>query len=157
MPAFEASTRTTLVTATALAPLAAFRAATAQRARIREIGIFTVTAPTTVGGIGLMRSTALGTGALTSAVGINREPGDSVTTGQIVSAWATAAPTVGAAATVFRRASFPASVGQGVIWTWDIVDPLLVPLGNTATGELVFVNLNATAPGTYDIYVTWEE
>lgn len=157
MSVFEASSRTTLVTATALAPLASFRASTTQRARIREIQIYTVTAPTTVGGLGLMRSTALGTGTLTSAVGVNREPGDAATTGQVVTAWATAAPTVGAVGTVFRRAAFPAAVGQGVIWTWDIVDPLLVPLGNAATGELVIVNLNATAPGTFEISVTWEE
>lgn len=156
MPVFEASVLTTLTTASANAPLASFRASSTQRAEIIEIGISSLTAPTTSGGLGIARSSAIGTGTLTSVAGLPRDPSDSTpgTPGSLITNWATAVPTIG---TVFRRWAFPASLGNGVIWTLDRIDPLEVPAQTAATSEIVFVNLPGTAPGTYYIYVAWEE
>lgn len=156
MPVYEASALTTLVTATGNVPIAAFRGPTANRARVREMHLFSITAPTTSGGLGLCRSNALGTGTLTSVIGVPHEPGDPATTGALITNWATAPPTL-TAANIFRRWTSPASLGNGVIWTWDIIDPLVMPLGNAATGDLCIVNIPATAPGTYYVTVVWEE
>lgn len=155
MPVFEASARSTLVTATAGAVLFGFKAGSL-RARIREIHLFNITAPTTSGALGLNRSTALGTGALTGLVGIPHDPSDSATTAQVITAWATAVPTVVAASTL-RRFDSPASFGNGVIWTFDTMDPLVVPAAPAVNAELVFTNLQASAPGTYDFTFVWEE
>lgn len=156
MAIYEISTRTTLLTATALAQLASFRSNTAQRAGIREIHLSNVTAPTTSGSIGLMRSTALSVTPTGVTTPQQREPGAAPSTAALYTGWATA-PTVGAVGTVFRRWSHGTAIGNAMIWTFDLTAPMMVPLGNVATGELVFVNLNATAPATYDITVVWDE
>ena len=158
MPVYEASCLTTLVSASANAPLAAYRASTSQRSEIIEVGISYLTAPTTSGGIGLARSSAIGTGTLTSVSGKPRDPSDSIpaTPGQLITNWGTAAPTVDTAS-IFRRWAFPASLGNGVIWTYDRIDPMEVAAATAATSELIFINLPGTAPGTFYIYVAWEE
>lgn len=156
MAVHEVSGRTTLVTATAGAPLCAFRAPTNQRARVREFHIFGVTGPTTSGAVGLCRSTALGTGTLTSTAPVPRDPADAASNAQLVTNWGTAGPAIGGVGTVFRRFASPASVGNGVMWAFD-GDGLIVPLGSAANGELVLVNLQATAPGTYEVTVVFED
>lgn len=153
MPVYEASARSTLVTATANAPLWAFRQIDNQLAAVREIHLFSKTAPTTSGSIGIVRSTALGTGTLTTVVGQPRNPNAAATSSGVVTNWATAVPTIG---TVFRRFTSPATLGNGVVWSIDLIDPIFVIGNAAATSELVFVNLDAAAPGTYDITVVWE-
>jgi hypothetical protein len=157
MPIYEGSVRTTLVTASAMAPLFAIRGSTTRPTFLKEIGLFGITAPTTSGAVGLCRSTALGTGALTSVAPIARDLSSATAGAVLVTAWATLAPTVGAASTVFRRWAQPASIGNGVIWRFDDDDPHEMPLGSAVNGELVLVNLQATAPGTFDIYVVLME
>lgn len=152
---YEVSSRTTLVTATALAPLAAFRGSTGVRTRVKEIHLFAITAPTTSGGLGLMRSTALAVTPSGVVTGLPRDTGDAATTAQLETGWGTA-PTVGAVGTVLRRFACGPSIGSGVIWTFD-EEPLTVPLGSAATGELVLVNLQATAPGTWDMTVVFAD
>jgi hypothetical protein len=156
MPLYEVSGRTTLVTASAMAALAAIRGATSRPAYLRELHIFGIAAPTTSGALGLCFSTALGTGTLTQVTPIARFRNVGAPEARLVTAWATLAPTNGGVGTVFRRWSQSANIGNGVIWTFD-QDPIEIPLGNTATGELCIVNLQGTAPGTFDITAVLEE
>lgn len=157
MPIYEASATTTLTTATANAPLCALRAVT-QPLFVREIHVYYATAPTTSGRLGLTRSTAVGTGTLTSVTGQIREnlTGSAASTGILVTNWATAAPTVSATA-YFRRFSAGAAVGNGVIWTFDPEPGLFIQGSAGATSELVITNLVAVAPGTADVIFVWRE
>lgn len=155
MAIYEVSGRTTLVTATAAAALCAIRAVT-RKLHIREIHLFYVTAPTTSGGLGLARSTALGTGALTNVTPVARGLSQDAPTALLVTAWATLAPTNGGIGTVFRRVHQGATIGNGIIWTFD-GDELEVIGGAAAASELCVVNTVATAPGTFDIAVVYDE
>lgn len=157
MPFYEAATTTTLVTASANAPLVALRAVSAALF-VQEIHIFYRTAPTTSGALGLVRSTALGTGTLTSVAGQARMPltGMPAATGIIVTNWATLAPTL-SATTYSRRFSASPTIGNGVIWTFDGNEQLGVAGSAGATSELIIANLVATAPGTFDVVVIWRE
>lgn len=156
MAIYEISTRSILTTGTALAQLASFRASTSQRAGIREIHLSNVTAPTTSGSVGLMRSTATAVTPTGVTTPQQREPAAAASTAALYTGWATA-PTVGAVGTVIRRWSHGTAIGNAMIWTFDLTGPMIVPLGSGATGELVFVNLNATAAATYDITICWDE
>jgi hypothetical protein len=158
MASYEAAVTTTIVTATAGAVLGAFHAG-ARPARITEIELFNITAPTTSGGIGLCRSTALGTGALTGQLGQATDPSNDVAAlATVVASWATTAPTVAASPfNTFRRWSSPASFGNGVIWTWPSDDPMVVPANSAVNSELCIINLQGTAPGTYFFVVRWKE
>lgn len=155
MAVYEVSGRSTLVTATVAAALASIRAVT-RKVYVREIAIFYVTAPTTSGGLGLCKSTALGTGALTSVTPVARELSQDNPTALLVTAWATVAPTNGGIGTVFRRLHAGPAIGNGVIWTFD-GDELEIVGGAAATSELCIVNTIGTAPGTFDISVVYEE
>jgi hypothetical protein len=157
MPMYEVSGRSTLVTATAAAALVALRAVT-RPCRIWEIHLFYVTAPTTNGSLGLCRSTAIGTGTLTSVTPVARSvtTGIAAATALLNTAWATLAPTNGGIGTVFRRVSTAATIGNGVIWTFDR-EPLEVAGSAGATSELCVVNTQAVAPGTFDVTFVYEE
>lgn len=153
MATYEASVRTSVTTASV--PFASFRSSTTQRSEIKEIGLSVVTAGNAPNSIGIARSTALAVTPGGTAVGIARDPGAVATTGQLQTTFATA-PTFTAGA-FLRRWTFPATVGAGLVWNFDITRMLIVNLGNVATGELVFVNTNATAISTFDLYIAWEE
>jgi len=155
MAVYTAGSRSTIVTASANAVLAGFRASTTDRCWIREIGLFYVTAPTTSGSLGIQRSTALGTGAITAVIGQAHDPNEPATTGQVETAWATAAPTT--ANNYMKRWSSAPTIGNGMVWRFDEGDGLLVPLGSAVNGELCICNLLATAPGTFEFYITWTE
>lgn len=155
MPVYEAAAVTTLVTATANAPLCALRGVT-RPLFVREIHLFYATAPTTSGRLGITRSTAIGTGALTSVTGVPRTTLAATGTGVLVTAWATLAPTVSSTA-YFRRFAAVAAIGNGVIWTFDGDNGLIVPGSAGATSELVVTNLVAVAPGTIETTFVWEE
>lgn len=157
MPIYEVSGRTTIVTATIGAALCALRAVT-RPCKIWEIHLFYVTAPTTSGEVGLCRSTALGTGALTSVTPVARSTatGIAAATALLNTAWATAGPTNGGAPAIFRRFSAAATIGNGVIWTFDR-EPLEVAGSAGVASELCLVNSIATAPGTLDVTFVYEE
>ena len=70
--------------------------------------------------------------------------------------WATAAPTNGGAGALFRRVSLGATIGNGIIWTFDR-EPLEVVGGAAATSELCLCNSIATAPGTIDVTFVYDE
>jgi hypothetical protein len=157
MPVYEVSGLTTIVTATIGAPLCALRAVT-RPVRIWEIHAFYVTAPTTSGEFGLCRSTALGTGTLTSVTPVARSTatGIAAATSLLNTAWATLAPTNAGAGAIFRRFAASATIGNGIIWTFDR-EPLEVAGSAGATSELILVNAIATAPGTLAVTFVVEE
>jgi len=155
MAIYEVSGRSTLTTATSAAALVSLRAVT-RWVRIWEVHLFYQTAPTTSGGLGLCYSTALGTGTLTSVTPVARSTRATAATALLVTNWATLAPTNGGIGTVFRRFAAAAAIGNGVIWTFDR-EPLEVIGSAGATSEMCVVNTNATAPGTFEITVVYEE
>ena len=155
MAIYEVSGRSTLTTATSAAALVSLRAVT-RWVRIWEVHLFYQTAPTTSGGLGLCYSTALGTGTLTSVTPVARSTRATAATALLVTNWATLAPTNGGIGTVFRRFAAAAAIGNGVIWTFDR-EPLEVIGSAGATAEMCVVNTNATAPGTFEITVVYEE
>lgn len=155
MARYEVTARSTLVTASAGAPLFALRAIT-RPVLVRELHLWYATAPTTSGGLALNRSTALGTGGLTGVFGQPVNPSDLAGTAELVTAWATLAPTITAAASFRRWFAGAAAIGTGVIWAWE--PPGLYIAGSaSATSELVIQNLQATAPGTLDVTFIYDE
>jgi hypothetical protein len=157
---YEASALTTLVTASANSPLWALKGVT-RPLWVREIHAWAVTAPTTSLHLGLVRSTALGTGTLTSVTGQpiqalqDSTSGAPVATGIIVTNWATAAPTL-TSPVYFRRFAGAAVIGTGFIWTFE-PPGLYVPGNAQATSELVIANIVGTAPGTFAATFVWAE
>jgi len=85
------------------------------RVRILEIGIFLQAA--TASDYGLGRPAAIGVTPTSPQDFLVEDPNDVIATGVLQSAlaWGTA-PTV--PANFFRRISFPATIGSGVIWTF---------------------------------------
>ena len=154
MAIHSVSGRSTLVTATVAAALVALKAVT-RPIYIREIHIFGVTAPTTSGGLGLCLSTAVGTGALTSVSPVARSREAPASASLLNTAWATLAPTNAGIGAVFERWAAPATLGNGIIWSFAD-EPIEVAAG-VATSELCVVNTLATAPGTFDVVFIFSE
>lgn len=159
MPIYEASALSTITTATDLTPLFGFRAG-AQLASIREIHLFNRTAPTVVGALGLFRSTADGTGTVTSSAAQPRPVAGSALAASTAFVWtnyATARPTIGAVTTAMKRWTHGTALGNGMIWTFDAMDPLQVGIV-AATSHIVIATVGgANAPATYDFTFVWEE
>jgi hypothetical protein len=146
------------VTATANAPLAAFRAGT-RPCRIYEMGLSAVTAPTTNGQLGLKRSTAISVTPSGQVLGVSVDPntGAPAALGGPVTGWGTA-PTVAAAGTgELHGFAFNPAVGAAAIFTWPQGRELIVPANSAVNSELVLVNRVALAPGTWTVYFVWEE
>jgi hypothetical protein len=120
----------------------------AARPDVREIGIFVSSAPATGPTLGLGRPAAVGVTTSGAVLGQATDVNDPAATCSLVPTWTTA-PT---SPTIFmRRISLPASIGAGIIWTFDRQDLNIGPSGN-----LVIYQTTAVAT-TYDIYVKWEE
>lgn len=148
---FEAGNVSTLLTATANAPLAAIRAPATERCGLRELGVFLSAATSTV--LGLVRATTISVTPGSTVAGQNTVPGAPASGTLLVSSWGTA-PVLTSPA-YFRSIVLPAQVGAGFIWTWPSDAPLYV--GNGAViGELVIANLVAVAPSLFRYYATWE-
>jgi hypothetical protein len=151
---YMVTARSTIVTAAVNAPLWTLRAPT-RRCYAFEITLSTLTAPATSGAIGFLRSTALASGTLTTVTGQPVQPEGSAGTVQLVTAWTTA-PTINTANYLGRIAVAP-SIGNVVVVPFPPDHPLEATGGGTATSEIVFTNLNATAPGTYEIIIRYLE
>lgn len=152
---FEAGNVSTLVTATANAPLVAIRAPTTEICRLFELGIMLTSATATQ--LGLARATTVSVTPASTKPGRAIFPGtpsaplaDSATL--LVSGWTTA-PVI--STNYLRQISLPATVGAGVIWTWPVDRPLIVGDGENIS-EIVIANLVAVAPGTFQYYAVWE-
>jgi len=147
---YEAGNISTLVTATANAPLVAIRAPVTERAAIREIGVTLIAATSTL--LGLVRATTVSVTPGTTIAGQNLNPLSPASGTLLVSSWATA-PVI--PATYMRQIVLPAAIGAGFIWSWPADDPLVVGNG-VAIGEIVIANLVAVAPSLFRYYVKWE-
>lgn len=157
MAYYTASMLTTSTTTTQYGTLATFKASSAQRPVIKQIEIFTDSANTTAGGIGLAISTAATTATITNG-GTPRahEPGEPAAGSSLIVSTTGTMATNGGAATVFKRFYHPGSGGAGVIWGMPELGGLILPLAG-ATGELCFVNLKGATPAIYGITITFTE
>lgn len=132
--------------AAAGAAYAALRTAAGDRARIRQIDVYTNAA--TASSVGLVRSATLGT-ASTSVLGQAWDAADTAATGSVDTAWSVA-PTV--STNVFlKRYVAPAVAGSGVIWTFP--QGLVLPV----SGSLLLWNYGAVGGSILSVTFTWEE
>lgn len=135
------------VAAGAAAAYATFHTASTHRMRLRELGLFVNAA--TASSVGLIRPSNSPV-ATTSVLGLAQDPADPAATINVDTAWSTA-PTVG---TVYlRKALIPATIGNGIIWTWPPDAPLIVAVSS----YLVLWNFGAGAGSVLNGYATWEE
>lgn len=116
--------------------------------RLMELHIFLNTAVATK--VGLFRTTAVGTRTSPAAY-LNEDPGDQAPLSTSALAWSVAATK---AATALRRASFPATIGAGIIWTWG-QRGLLIPKGTTA--GLMLANTAGAIIGLLDVTAVVDE
>src|SRR3954469_12568903 len=112
---YEVAIRTSITTASV--PIVTLKAVT-NPIWLREIHMWYVTAPTTSGGLGLARSTAIANTGLTSVTGFPLNPNSHTATAVAVTAW-TNAPTFTAGAFFRRWFAGAASIGGGNIWVWE--------------------------------------
>jgi hypothetical protein len=115
--------------------------ATPGRARLIELGFFLVAATASV--IGLGRPAAIGLIPTAPVDFVPEDPNDVIAAAVIQSAvaWGTG-PTVPAA--YIRRISLPATIGQGVIWTFP--EGLVIPVSSSV------VLWNISAASVLDAY-----
>jgi hypothetical protein len=89
--------------------------------------------------------------ANTAIVPLPNDTAEPATTVTMAIAWGTA-PTTPTNSVYLRRCNLPATLGAGVIWTFQ--DPILVPVSSS----LVLFLLSApTASSFLDYYFTWDE
>lgn len=129
------------------AAIADLRTAAGDRAFIREIGAFVVTA--TASSVGIIRPATLGTTS-TTTVPQAGDPADPAATALLGSVWS-AAPTI-STNVYHRRILLPATIGAGVIWTFGPRD-LVVPVSSS----LLLWNFGAGANAALDLYIDFEE
>jgi hypothetical protein len=118
----------------------------ARSARVLRIEIICTAA--TASDIGLARTTGRGT-QTTTQVGSALDPLTGASTSQFDTAWS-GQPTIGS--TNMRRILLNAA-GQGIIWTWDDTDPLVV----SAASGLCLVNRGGGAAAIQSINMEWDE
>lgn len=156
MALYEASIQ---VTGQATAPyvVAALRGPTTKYAKLVELEVFTLTAPTTSLQLALAYSTTQGvTPASPQMTGISRGSDHTTGSGLLIGGFTTR-PVIGATTTYFKRIVLPASLGAGVMRTFDLTNPLMLALGNVAGGDLCIVQTTATASGDLVINASWDE
>lgn len=134
----------------AAGPIVQFRAAGAARdLRLFEIGVFAASAVS--GDVGIGRPAAVAVTPATpigpTAAGNSYDNVSGAGTALIDTTWATA-PT--SPATFWRRATLPATIGAGVIWTFPA--GIVVPAG----GAIVLWQFTAAAV-TYNAYFDFDE
>lgn len=119
----------------------------AQRARVREIGLFNTAA--TIMALSMIRAGGLGTRTTPATLQAN-EPADAPPGTTLAVGWSVA-PTVAATpAQPLRRIHVPAVIGAGFIWTFG-PDDLVIP----ANGGLLFQAI--AAGGISDGYCVVDE
>lgn len=133
---------------TSATPAAEFRAGASNRAVIMEAGLFLgLTATASVYEFG--RPAAIGVTPSNLVLGSQEDSADTNATAGIATAWTTA-PTI--PAHFFRIYSLSATIGAGVIYTWNEGQELVVPAG----GSIVWWNAATNSSQIY-IYVKWRE
>ena len=134
--------------AAASAPFATIRAGASSRVRLLELGIFLNAATAT--SVALIRATNAFV-PTTSIIGQPYDTNDPASIANVDTAWSTA-PTV-TVANSMRRIALPATIGAGVIWTFD---PMLA-VGPAGTAGLVLWNFGSSAGSALNVYAAWEE
>ena len=129
------------------APFAAIRADATHPVYILEMGITNNSATTS--SIQIVRALTNGT-ATTSVLGQQQDPRDAAGTGLVETAWA-AAPTIGT--NVPSRRILFTNAGQGVIFTWVLDRPLVVPVSSS----VLLWNFGALTASALSYYVVWIE
>ncbi len=150
MARYELGIRTTVTTTAAAA--AEMRAASGTPVRVREIGI--TLAAATASSYGLGRPAAIGVTPTSPITVLALNPMDPVGTATTAGAWGTG-PTV--PTQFLRRLTLPATIGAGVIWTWEAARFIVGP-GNAAAAvaSIVIWNL-ATNSAATDLYFVLED
>jgi hypothetical protein len=120
-----------------------FHTGASRVARIRELGLSVNAA--TASSFGLIRPSNTPV-ASTSVLVLPEDPTDPAGTVNVDTAWSTA-PTIG---TVFlRKFTVPAVIGNGVIWTWNPGEELIINL----SAYLVLWNFGAGAGSVLNGYI----
>jgi len=135
----------TKTTTTAAGLLAQLRAGASRDLEIVEIGLFASTAVS--GTVGLIRPSAVGATFTSTAVGSADDP-ISGASAAVVDTAATTPPTIGT--NYMHRITLPATIGAGVIWTFDT--PLLI----SVSASMALWQIS-TAAVTYDGYIVYNE
>lgn len=162
---YRSRSRTTISTATQHAVIGAFRPGIRPPA-LEEIRLFLrntpalTTSPTAGFAVGIVRSTAVGTGTLTQNVGqpMRGSGGMEAGVGSFVTNWGTAVPTIGGTPTYFDSGIGGTQLGYPVVFTFDKLDPLAQPDSGDPTAEICIALLEAhtTAP-IFDVVCLWDE
>ncbi len=145
MAQYELGINTTVTTTAAAA--AEIRAASGTPLRLREVGLTLAVATASTYGLG--RPAAVGVTPTSPITVLASNPSDPTGTGTTAVAWGTG-PTV--PTQFLRRITLPATVGAGVIWTWELNRFVIGP-GNAAAAvaSVVIWNL-ATNANNLNIY-----
>jgi hypothetical protein len=151
MSTVQASTRTTIVTATAGTVIGSIRNPASNQIKVYGFSIFSFTAPTTSAELYLAIASTLGTGTVTGVTGVATDRSPRTPLGVLATAWATAAPT--GIGTPLEGFTCGPNIGAGIVWQWVADDELFLP----ASSELVLVTNAGTAPGTWRMSGRWEE
>jgi hypothetical protein len=115
----------TKTTGAAAGPIATVLTAAGSRGEILEIGVFIASA--VAADIGIGRPAANGVGGATGVVVQAEDSNDVAGVTTLVSSFATTQPT--APTNPMRRISLPATIGAGIIWSWNPSE-LMVPVSS---------------------------
>lgn len=137
MARYELGIRTTVTTIAAAA--AEFRSASGNIVKLRELGITLGAATASTYGFG--RPAAIGVTPTSPITVLPTNPSETAGTATTAIAWGTG-PTV--PANFFKRIALPATIGAGIIWTWDAAVFIIGP-GNAAAAVASIVIWNITA------------
>jgi len=130
------------------AAFADLKSTATDRLFVREIHVYVASAVVLT--VGLTRPNALGT-QTTPVLGQAEDPADPAATGLTAVAWSVA-PTVIATPIYLRRFDAPATIGNGIIWTFG-GRGLVVPVSSS----LLLWNIGAGAGPLLDVVFVWEE
>lgn len=120
------------------------RSTATDRLYVLEIGVFLAAATASTYAIG--RPAAIGVTPTSPVTVLAEDPAAPAGTGTTALAWGTG-PTVPTA--FFRRVSFPATIGSGVIWTFP--RGLIIPVSSS------LVLWNAATNGVVDVYAVIDD
>lgn len=128
--------------------IAMIRPASSNDVSVREIGVFNSTA--VASSVGLIRSLTSGTPS-TSALVQSDIPGLTAGGTNIDTAWSVA-PTIGS--NYYRKIVLPATIGAGIIWTFE---PRDIIVRNGATTQVCLWNFSGSTGAALELYVVVEE
>lgn len=149
MAVYTASGRTSATTAVAAMEL---RTASTDRVYVKEMGFF-VAGVAGAYNFAIGRPAAIGVTptANTAIVPLPLDTGTPATTVTMAIAWGTA-PTTPTNSVYLRRINLPATLGAGVIWTFQ--DPIIVPVSSSL---VCFVLSTPTGSSFLDYYIVFDE